>query len=135
MDKESRRFWRAAEQRLGAAEFLLKAQGFRLEAIYLAGYAVECALKALIIERVPKRQRQEVIQGFRGQVWHSFEYLKRKLTEFGCPLPVKMIETLRILSSWSTDLRYESGLRDYNDTKRFIEGAIEVRDWVKGSLL
>jgi hypothetical protein len=39
-------FWRAALQRLAAAEFLLDSEQFRLEAMYLAGYAVECAMKA-----------------------------------------------------------------------------------------
>jgi hypothetical protein len=39
----SRDFLRAAGQRLTTAEFLLKS-GYNLDAMYLAGYGLECAL-------------------------------------------------------------------------------------------
>ena len=44
----SRDFQRAEGQRLTTAEFLLE-NGYNLDATYLAGYAVECSLKALIL--------------------------------------------------------------------------------------
>lgn len=40
----------APEQRLLAAEFLLKHE-FYLDAVHLAGYTVECALKTLYLAR------------------------------------------------------------------------------------
>ena len=43
-------FWRAATQRLETATFLLESGSRKhLDAVYLAGYVVECALKALIL--------------------------------------------------------------------------------------
>jgi hypothetical protein len=51
-EKEARRFHRAAAQRLTAAEFLLN-NHFHLEAVYIGGYVVECALKALALRRTP----------------------------------------------------------------------------------
>ena len=38
----ARDFWRAAAQRFTTAEFLLR-NGYTLDALYLAGYSVECA--------------------------------------------------------------------------------------------
>jgi HEPN domain-containing protein len=46
--KDIRKFQRAARQRMKAAQ-LLREHAFHLEAVYLCGYAVECALKALIL--------------------------------------------------------------------------------------
>ena len=58
-DCNPKAFWRAASQRLEAANLLLES-GIFLDAVYLAGYAVECALKALILERTPAARRREV---------------------------------------------------------------------------
>ena len=44
--KESRLFYRCARQRFGEAEILLEA-GHPTGAVYLAGYSIECMLKAL----------------------------------------------------------------------------------------
>jgi len=52
-DQEIRKFQRVADQRLTAATLLLD-HGFHLEAIYIAGYSVECALKSLILKRTAR---------------------------------------------------------------------------------
>jgi HEPN domain-containing protein len=54
-EKQIRLFERIAEQRLAAAELLLEHQ-FYLDAVYLAGYTVECSLKALILRWTPRRE-------------------------------------------------------------------------------
>jgi hypothetical protein len=46
-----RDFLKAALQRLTTAETLLEILRITLEAQYLGGYTVECALKALILEK------------------------------------------------------------------------------------
>jgi HEPN domain-containing protein len=51
-----RDFQRAAAQRLTTAEFLLE-NGFTLDATYLAGYAIECSLKSLILHATPPADR------------------------------------------------------------------------------
>ena len=58
IDKEVQRFMRAASQRYTAAELLLR-EGLNLEAMYLAGYVVECSLKALILAHTPQRRRKQ----------------------------------------------------------------------------
>lgn len=49
---DNRKLYRVCDRRLQAADLLLE-HGFYLEAVYIAGYAVECALKALILKRTP----------------------------------------------------------------------------------
>ena len=46
-----RQFLRASEARLDEAG-VLRSRGYTLAAVYLAGYAVECGLKACIVKRV-----------------------------------------------------------------------------------
>jgi HEPN domain-containing protein len=46
--KAARQFWRSSKQRFDDAELLLKA-GHTTGAVYLAGYGVECMLKALLV--------------------------------------------------------------------------------------
>ena len=48
--KEVRRFHRAAARRFEEAQFLLTRGNYTTAAVYLAGYAVECMLKALILD-------------------------------------------------------------------------------------
>jgi len=50
---EARLFYQAAKQRFEDALFLLA--GRRTAAVYLAGYAVECMLKTLILSRAPDK--------------------------------------------------------------------------------
>jgi hypothetical protein len=53
---EARRFFRAAGARYSEAFFLLENSGFTTAAVYLAGYAVECMLKALVLSHEPRRK-------------------------------------------------------------------------------
>jgi hypothetical protein len=56
----------AAKLRFEEAEILLKA-GKKIGAVYLAGYTVECFLKALILEGVATDLRKKLLAEFRGQ--------------------------------------------------------------------
>lgn len=71
---EKRRFALVAKQRSDDARFLL---GHRnTVAVYLAGYAVECILKALWLSRIPFRDRAKQVEVFRGEKAHNLEWLK-----------------------------------------------------------
>jgi HEPN domain-containing protein len=133
MSDPIRAFRRAAGQRQAAAEFLLKGK-LSLDASYLAGYAIECALKALILARTPNRQRrrqQEEIS--RGKGMHSHHNLAEILKRLGCPIPLRLAKKLR-RANWSTDLRYESGRGDYEQSREFLGTVEEVLKWVDGNL-
>src|SRR5262245_27399373 len=76
--KEIRRFLSAARQGLDTALFLLKHQYNLLDAMYLAGYAVECGLKSLILRWTRKGDFSSVLSDLIevGKKGHDFEYLK-----------------------------------------------------------
>jgi HEPN domain-containing protein len=127
-------FRRAAGQRLTTAEFLLKHEYF-LDSLYLAGYGIECALKALILARTPAGKRQakceEISTGKRG---HDFEYLKAELKQARCPLPPEILLLLGRTKEWSTDWRYAVGRGEPQQARDFFESAQQIWKWVERSL-
>src|SRR5438045_427280 len=83
-EKTIRKFERAAQQRLKAAQFLFD-HGFYHDAVYLGGYAVECALKALILRRTTRREHESMLEALAGVggKGHDFEYLQSILRTKG----------------------------------------------------
>jgi hypothetical protein len=71
---EARRFYRAAWQRFDDAGLLLAA-GRTTGAVYLAGYTIECMLKALILASVASHRRENWLREFRGSQAHDLEWL------------------------------------------------------------
>jgi HEPN domain-containing protein len=128
-----RKFRQAAKQRLTVAEFLLK-HGFNLDSKYLAGYGVECALKALILRRTPDRQFAEMYKRLTsGQRAHDYEVLKGvlKRNPINQTIPVAMAVHFQWVASWTTGLRYEVGPGDPEETTNFIEAARESVQWAE----
>jgi HEPN domain-containing protein len=82
---EARLFHQAAKQRLEDARFLLNVER-TTGAVYLAGYAVECMLKALVLNQCPPARRKQLNQSFRGSKAHDFNWLKRRYFESGGPI-------------------------------------------------
>ncbi len=133
-DKEVNRFRRAAGQRLTSAEILYKSRMY-LDCMYIAGYSTECVLKALILARVPPSKRTRFVrEHFRGAVAHDFEYLKGLLRNLGVALPTREARMLRAIASWTTDLRYEVGLRKASEAQSFLDAVRTIRDWAERTL-
>lgn len=128
-DKDIRKFLRACDQRLTAAECLLE-NGIHLDAIYLAGYAVECGLKALILKRTPQNKYAAIWKKLTavGAKGHDFEYLKQ-LVKQRSQIESRVAESLSRVATWSTDLRYEVGYVPFRDAEAFLKAAKEIRDW------
>ncbi len=136
-EKEIRRFQRAADQRLTTADFLLE-NGFYLDAVYLAGYTVECSLKALILRWTPRREWEDMLERLveAGAKGHRFEYLKGILKEQRENRETRdrevfklLSENLRDVAAWSTDLRYQSGSIKPKEAQTFLAAAHLIRDW------
>src|SRR5437764_269743 len=102
---EAKRFYRASLERLEDAQSLL---GNRRTtgAVYLAGYGVECILKALLLERTPKSRRSGVLDSFRGQLAHNFDWLKYELGRTGFTQFRQSAAWFLEVNDWSTELRY-----------------------------
>jgi HEPN domain-containing protein len=133
MPSTARDFQRAAAQRLTTAEFLLQNR-YNLDAMYLAGYTVECSLKALILESTSPPELPATIQRITtGSAMHRTEVLIGELRDRGIALPPAVVKRLR-RSTWSTDLRYEIGRTDSGETRGFLKTAKLIFDWVEGQL-
>lgn len=131
MATTSRAFLKAAQQRLTTAEFLSKHK-YNLDAMYLAGYAVECALKSLILELTAPADRNQVLQDITsGRKMHDIEALRGRLKRLNRTIPLEINRRLR-RSNWSTALRYESGRGDTGETVAFLKTARAIIDWVDG---
>ena len=134
VDSTAKKFIRAARQRFAAANKLLALE-LNIEAVYLAGYTVECALKALLIERTaPRRRRRLIDEAFRGRRGHDFEMLRQMLRRLSCHLPPDVALQMTRVQTWSTDLRYQVGFIETEDTQAFLDAAGTVLRWVERSL-
>jgi len=127
-------FRRASVQRLEAAEYLGKATadgfGFGLDAVYLGGYAVECALKALYFARTPMKGREKLYEKIAaGKSGHNLETLKGKLAGLGCKPPVEVALCFPKIAFWGTELRYQTRRILSAETRTFLSAVRTIADW------
>jgi hypothetical protein len=128
----ARKYIRAAAQRLVAVDILFSA-GLYFEAVYLAGYVIECSFKAMILSRVPRRRRDEYARTrLLGRSGHDFDYLRTRLAELGAEAPGQLVRELRS-SDWTTNLRYEVGALDRLESASFVLTARQVLHWAQRS--
>lgn len=131
----SRKFLKAAVQRLTAAEVLLDAN-LTLEAQYFGGYVVECSLKALIMDSAPDAEKANTLKRITsGAAAHRPDVLLGRLRVYGISLPDDLRKRMRrFTDTWETSLRYETGRRDLGETRAFLSTARAVLNWVEGNL-
>jgi hypothetical protein len=145
VDPNPREFKRAAFARLAVAEYLLVppkssempiAPKFYLEAIYLGGYAVECAMKAMILERTVKSKRRERFKAISGgAIYHQFDILERVLRIQNVQIPEVVLQSIRIITpQWTTDLRYAGAIVPKAEAVDFLKHARQIVEWVERSL-
>ena len=135
LDCSPKSYRRAATQRLDVANFLLKNSKYYLDAVYLAGYAVECSLKALVLERTLKSKRAAVCEEISsGAKAHNLDFLKGILERRGCSIPDKTRESLNVIKcEWKTNLRYVGALIPYEEAESFIKHVAWICQWAERS--
>ena len=130
-------FWRAATQRRDTAAYLLASESSDkyLDAVYLGGYAAECALKSLILKRTPKSKRPAVLEELTsGARAHNLDVLSGFLRAAGCSIPRDIRQYLVSLSEeWRTDLRYVGALISRKEAEQFLKRVDAVCKWAQGS--
>ena len=132
--KDAKQFWRSAKQRFADGELLLKA-GRTTGAVYLAGYSVECMLKAMLIEATPKGGRVALVRSFRGAKAHDFEWLRYEYRRLNCPpIPPEIHESFLLVSTWSTEYRYHAGTIEASDAENFVSAAEAIIRWADGRM-
>src|SRR5438552_4052641 len=101
---DARLFYRSAFQRFEESVYRQKGE-YRTAAVYLAGYAVECILKALILSQASSVQRRIALKSFKGSHAHDFGWLKgRYLKLSGSAFPAEVERQFINVATWTTNL-------------------------------
>lgn len=132
-DIDARRYYRVAFQRFEDGEALLAIDRPRAS-VYLAGYAVECILKALLLSSSPAGERAAVLATFGGAGAHNIGWLRDRVVARCGRLPVGVARPVSLVGSWSTDLRYEPGPGDRGDAEAFLAATAVILKWADGRM-
>ena len=133
--QNARLFYRCALQRFEEAKILRKADQLTTGAVYLAGYAVECMLKALILNGLTKTKQATTMKSFRGSKAHDFDWLREQyLLNGGARFPANIARSFTLVNDWSTDLRYIPKNLKTKDIDEFLKAAEEITLWISGRL-
>ena len=114
---------------MAEAELILSKVYLPAAATYLAGYGVECVLKALMIVVSPLKERPELLDVLKKDFGHSLHRLRLGLIERGVHVSATVTRTLTYLSTWSPDLRYDPGPGDPREAARFLKEARAIVVW------
>lgn len=129
---DARLFYRCAIQRYEEAEILFRAN-YTTGAVYLAGYGIECILKALILSVVPSNRVAVVLDSFRGHRAHDYEFLREQYyRNKGARFPRGVGRHFTMASYWSTNLRYRPGMIKLSDTEEFLAAVAAIIEWAEG---
>jgi HEPN domain-containing protein len=115
-----------AEQRLADAEAILKERPDSVGSLYMAGYAIECSLKAFLQKRSIRSPRH-------GSEGHNLRSLwqasKLRLFELQ---DRKGVQTF-FLEEWTTDWRYEKEIpiKTGINNQELVEGAKKLSRWIQ----
>jgi hypothetical protein len=131
---EARLYCRAAKQRFDDAQLLLRADR-TTGAVYLAGYTVECFLKALVLASVAPGLRRQLMRSFHGARAHDIEWLGALYRRHvGIAMPRDISRHLSRVASWSTDLRYMTGTMKSREADEFLESVVAFATWADGRM-
>jgi hypothetical protein len=131
---DARLFYRCAVVRIEEAEVLVNA-GFTTGAVYLAGYAVECMLKALILSTASRSEATDILKRFHGRHAHDFEWLRDCYYQLGgSHFPREIVKCFLVVNAWSTHLRYQPKTITIRDTVEFMASTKVITNWAKQRL-
>lgn len=131
MSPEVVRYYRAALMHYKDARVLLRERRSN-GAMYLAGYVVECALKALLVSTVAEPDQIGLSNSFRGRQWHDFDHLRKALRGKQVLMPDSVNRQFARINSWSTDIRYDPRRVKRRDAEAVLTAAEEILNWAKG---
>lgn len=120
--------------RFEEARFLLENSPHFTAAVYLAGYAIECGLKAVILANTPPKRHQETKDSFRGKVAHNFDWLRHQLIRRKVVIPEEIVHALGDANWWGTDLRYQSSQVEGGEAEDFLKATETIVSWARRSI-
>ena len=112
------------------AEILLKNRRTN-GSIYLAGFAVECILKALIMSNSTRREREKLGVALKQDFGHDLEALRKEAGRRGIHMNREVMVEFRRLAAWDNNMRYSAGVQTTEDAKALLGAAEVVIEWAK----
>ena len=113
-----------ANERAADAEAMLRSRPNSIGPVYMAGYAIECTLKAYL-------QSRGIRFPAHGSEGHNLKGLWRaskfKLRELNDQTGNKTF----FIDSWSTQLRYEQVFKHSLSSESLVDGAKRVTNWIQ----
>lgn len=131
------RFYCTALQRFEDAEVLFGAKPSRTTgAVYLAGYSVECILKALVLSVTPLKLLKEMeLEITRGAVGHDLDGLRQRyLDRAKVRMPADLARHFARCNTWGPKIRYQSGIMKQVEAAGFLESANRILRWADARL-
>ncbi|MFM6194164.1 MAG: HEPN domain-containing protein [Planktothrix sp.] len=115
-----------ARERAADADAIYKQRPDSIAVVYMAGYAIECSLKALL-------QKQGIPFPQSGREGHNLKGLWQS-----CRLSLSDLKDQKgcktfFIENWNTDLRYEISLQVASGLKieELLNGAKELAGWIQ----
>lgn len=125
---------KVAINRYDDADCLMKAKRYNA-AIYLAGYAVECMLKSLLVTRTPASKFAEIQDFFRGNLGHNLEQLLKAIRDRGENFPTTMTRMFQTINKiWSVNIRYQHVQLKHKEAASIMNGVFEIISLIKGRI-
>ena len=113
-----------ANERAADAQALLKDRQDSVGPVYMAGYVIECSLKAIL-------QRCGVAFPKAGQEGHNLRGLWKKANLRLTDVSDKAGEKAFFIEQWSTDLRYEVQPELGFPTEKLVRAAAQLSGWLQ----
>jgi len=118
-----------AKERAADADEVCKFRPTSVGSVYLAGYAIECSLKALL-------QKKGIPFPSSGTQGHNLQALWKALGFQFSDIKDKEGTQTFFLTDWSTDLRYETSLTTNRgfQVKQLVNGARILNSWIEDKI-
>ncbi len=124
MDPSTPEEWlEIAGERAADAAAMLTSRQSSVGPVYMAGYAVECALKAYLQRRGRKWPKGKEGHDARG-LWRASEFQLRDLKDRNGAKSF-------FVQDWSTNLRYRAQLGTDIEASELVKGAQQLSGWIR----
>jgi HEPN domain-containing protein len=125
---DARAYYLPARRRLEDAKVLL--ENHRHDgAMYLAGFAVECLFKALILANSTPRQRAGLLGRLKTEIGHDLDELRKELARRRLHLGKGEQEAFLQVNTWDNNQRYDSRVQSREDAEAVSAAAESLFDW------
>ena len=123
------REWMSVARERGAdAEAMLPTRSASIGPVYMAGYAIECAIKGYL-------QQEGISRPIRGREGHNLKGLWNQAGFRLADLKDNVGNKSFFIQQWSTDFRYQINFPQGRlDSAKLVEGAKKLAGWIQAQI-